>query len=144
MKRTRRDIIKSAAVGMEQQETGTTDLRAYGGFYGQSSYGVSRERIHHRSTGYSMIMNLRLVAGGERLVDFPAVKKHQHQHDMRARARGVEFDRAAHGARGERGGVERCVAGIGEGESHEALRCGLEHRFRGEPGAHRRVAGEGG
>ncbi|MFB3893634.1 MAG: hypothetical protein ACE15C_16600 [Phycisphaerae bacterium] len=58
-------IIKSAAVGMEQQETRLMDLRAYGGFYGQSSYGVSRERIHHRSTGYSLIMNLRIAAGGQ-------------------------------------------------------------------------------
>jgi len=56
-------IKTSAFFGLTQQETRSTDLRAYGGYYGQSNYGVSRERIHHRSTGYSMIMNLRIVGG---------------------------------------------------------------------------------
>ena len=32
-------ILKSALQGMTQQETRSTDIRAYGGFYGQSSYG---------------------------------------------------------------------------------------------------------
>ncbi len=54
-------IVQSTLQGLTQQETASTDLRAYGGFYGQSSYGVSRDRIHHRSTGYALILNTRLV-----------------------------------------------------------------------------------
>jgi hypothetical protein len=56
-------IIKSAEFGLCQQETRSTDIRAYGGFYGQSNYGVSRECIHQRTAGYSMIMNLRIAGG---------------------------------------------------------------------------------
>ena len=54
-------ILKTATFGMTLQETQLRDPRAYGGFYGQSHYGVSRDRIHHRDAGYSMIMDLRLV-----------------------------------------------------------------------------------
>jgi len=56
-------ILKSALKSLEQQETRMQDVRAYGGFYGQSHYGVSRDCIHHRSTGYSIIMNTRLIGG---------------------------------------------------------------------------------
>ncbi|MCL2639861.1 MAG: hypothetical protein FWD53_03355 [Phycisphaerales bacterium] len=56
-------IMKSALQGLTQQEARLHDIRAYGGFYGQSSYGVSRDRIHHRSTGYAMIMLARLLGG---------------------------------------------------------------------------------
>lgn len=58
-------ILQSALYGLGQQETRSTDPRAYGGFYGQSDYGVSRDRIHHRSTGYALIMALRMVGGTE-------------------------------------------------------------------------------
>jgi hypothetical protein len=43
------------------QETELRDRRAYGGFYGQTSFGVSRERIHHRDTSYAMHLYLRLA-----------------------------------------------------------------------------------
>lgn len=57
-------ILRSANATLLQQETQLKgDVRACGGFYGQSGFGVSRERIHHRSTGYAMIMNLRMVGG---------------------------------------------------------------------------------
>jgi hypothetical protein len=58
-------ILRSALAALREQETSPRDLRAYGGYYGQSSFGVSRDRIHHRSTGYSILMNLRLVGGAE-------------------------------------------------------------------------------
>jgi hypothetical protein len=47
--------------GLTLQETSPVDIRAYGGFYGQSHFGVSRDRIHHRDVGYSMLLNLRLL-----------------------------------------------------------------------------------
>lgn len=58
-------IVRAAKATLLQQETLLRDIRAYGGYYGQSNFGVSRERIHQRSTGYGMIMNLRLVGGAE-------------------------------------------------------------------------------
>lgn len=54
-------ILRTAAFGLTLQERDSTDLRAYGGMHGQTSYGVSRDRIHHRSTGYSLVLHLRLL-----------------------------------------------------------------------------------
>ncbi|MCG3180534.1 MAG: hypothetical protein BIFFINMI_02896 [Phycisphaerae bacterium] len=54
-------IMKTVRFGLTLQERESDDLRAYGGFYGQSSYGVSRDRIHHRSTGYSLVLHLKLA-----------------------------------------------------------------------------------
>ncbi len=50
------------------QETDPRDVRAYGGVYGQASFGVSRELIHHRAACYSLIFMLR----EEDAVDVPA------------------------------------------------------------------------
>ena len=41
------------------QERESRDPMAYGGFYGQSDYGLDRDRIHHRITGYSLIFHVR-------------------------------------------------------------------------------------
>jgi len=54
-------LLAAARFGLSLQETGTGDRRAYGGLYGQSNYGVSRDRIHNRSTSYSIHLNLRLA-----------------------------------------------------------------------------------
>ena len=45
------------------QERDPSDLRAYGGLYGQSNFNVSRQWIHHRSTGYSLIFMVRAEGG---------------------------------------------------------------------------------
>jgi hypothetical protein len=58
-------IVHSGLSTLREQETSPADIRAYGGLYGQSSFGVSRDRIHHRSTGYNIIMLLRLIGGTE-------------------------------------------------------------------------------
>jgi len=54
-------LLAAARFGLSLQETESRDRRAYGGFYGQSNYGVSRDRIHNRSTNYSIHLNLRLA-----------------------------------------------------------------------------------
>lgn len=58
-------VMRTANFGFTLQETCPRDLRAYGGYYGQSQFGVSRERIHHRDAGYCTIMNLRIASGGK-------------------------------------------------------------------------------
>lgn len=57
-------IVKSAEFGLSLQETLSENPRMYGGFYGQSQFGVSRDRIHHRDAGYSLILHLRLAENG--------------------------------------------------------------------------------
>jgi hypothetical protein len=57
-------LLKAARFGLGVQETKPGDLRSYGGMYGQSNYSVSRDRIHNRSTAYSLFLYLRM-AGGE-------------------------------------------------------------------------------
>jgi hypothetical protein len=52
--------LRAAEFALSLQETSGRDMRAYGGFYGQSNYGVSRDRIHNRSTHYAIHMYLRL------------------------------------------------------------------------------------
>lgn len=56
-------LLKAARHGLGLQETKPGDLRTYGGLYGQCNYGVSRDRIHNRSTSYSMYLYLRLAGG---------------------------------------------------------------------------------
>ncbi len=58
-------IMLSARRGLELQENRLPDRRAFGGMYGQSDYGDARDRIHHRSTGYALLMYQRLVDGIE-------------------------------------------------------------------------------
>ena len=53
----------TAAFGLTLQERNLNDPMYYGGLYGQTSYGVGRERIHHRSTGYSMEFYLKRLPG---------------------------------------------------------------------------------
>lgn len=54
-------LLRAARFGLSIQETTLRDRRAYGGIYGQSSFGVSRTRIHHRDTSYGMHLYLRLA-----------------------------------------------------------------------------------
>ena len=56
-------VEKSARFGLSLQERDLNDRFYYGGLYGQSSYGTERDRIHHRSTGYSINFYLKLTAG---------------------------------------------------------------------------------
>ncbi len=58
-------IVRTAEFGLTLQETLSENPRMYGGFYGQSGYGVSRDRIHHRDAGYGLILHLRLAGGTE-------------------------------------------------------------------------------
>ncbi len=53
-------VHKTAEFGLTLQETTLRDPRAWGGFYGQSDYSVSREWIHHRSSAYAMFFYLQL------------------------------------------------------------------------------------
>ncbi len=55
-------LIKAADFGMTEQERNVHNVRLYGGMYGQNHYGVARDRIHQRSTGYGSILYSRLVA----------------------------------------------------------------------------------
>jgi hypothetical protein len=52
-------IRKAAQLLPTLQETAPGDRRAYGGIYGQTSFGVSRNVIHHRAACYSLIFMLR-------------------------------------------------------------------------------------
>ncbi len=61
----RRAIDKAVAFVPSLQERDPRDLRAYGGLYGQTSYGVSRASIHHRATGYCLIFLLNVEGGVE-------------------------------------------------------------------------------
>lgn len=54
-----RAVDKGARFGLSLQERSAEDSRSYGGLYGQNPLGISRERIHHRETGYSVIFHLR-------------------------------------------------------------------------------------
>lgn len=54
-------LLKAARFGLTLQNRDTRDRRAYGGFWGQSSYGVGRDRIHNRSTNYAGHLYLRLA-----------------------------------------------------------------------------------
>ena len=56
-------IKKVAAFAPTIQERDPRDLRAYGGLYGQSNFNVSRNWIHHRGTGYSLIFMVRAEGG---------------------------------------------------------------------------------
>ena len=53
-------VTKSAEFGLGLQERTLNDRMFYGGLYGQTSFGVERDRIHHRSTGYSINFYLKL------------------------------------------------------------------------------------
>ena len=55
-------VERSAAFGLTLQERDLNDPLFYGGLYGQTSYGTERDRIHHRSTGYSINFYLKHVA----------------------------------------------------------------------------------
>ena len=56
-------LLRAARFGLSLQERTSRDVRAYGGFFGQSNYGVSRDRIHNRSTSYAIHLYLRLSGG---------------------------------------------------------------------------------
>lgn len=55
-------IALLARAGMTLQAWDPSDVRVHGGFWGQSSYGVARNHIHHRSTGYAAIFYAMLAA----------------------------------------------------------------------------------
>ena len=55
----RESVAKTAEFGMTLQERDSENPLLYGGLYGQSDYGTTRDRIHHRSTGYSMNFYLK-------------------------------------------------------------------------------------
>jgi hypothetical protein len=54
-------LLKAAYFGLSLQCTEHRDRRAYGGLWGQSSFGVGRDRIHNRSTTYATHLWLRLA-----------------------------------------------------------------------------------
>jgi hypothetical protein len=54
-------LLAAARYGLSQQCAEHRDRRAYGGLFGQSSYGVGRDRIHNRSTSYAGHLWLRLA-----------------------------------------------------------------------------------
>lgn len=56
-------IQKVAAFAPSIQNTDPTDIRAFGGLYGQTTFGVSRQRIHHRSVAYALLFMLRTEGG---------------------------------------------------------------------------------
>jgi hypothetical protein len=56
------DSLKKAALhGLSLQCHDSADIRAYGGLWGQSSFGVGRDRIHNRSTAYAAHLWMRLA-----------------------------------------------------------------------------------
>lgn len=55
-------LIKAAGFGLTQQELSVHNVRLYGGMYGQNWYGMARDRIHQRSTGYGSALYSRLCA----------------------------------------------------------------------------------
>lgn len=61
----RKAVARTAGFAPSLQELDKHDIRAYGGMYGQTSFGVSRELIHHRTTGYALIFMLRHEGGVE-------------------------------------------------------------------------------
>jgi hypothetical protein len=54
-------LLRAARRGLELQCLDHRDRRAYGGVFGQSNYGVSRDRVHNRSTSYGAHLWLRLA-----------------------------------------------------------------------------------
>jgi len=54
-------VERTAAFGLTLQERDLNERFFYGGLYGQTSYGVERDRIHQRSTGYSINFYLKLA-----------------------------------------------------------------------------------
>lgn len=58
-------VEKAAQFVPTLQERCPDDLRAYGGIYGQTSYGVSRHLIHHRPAAYSLLFMLRAEGEAE-------------------------------------------------------------------------------
>lgn len=62
LKRVATALRKAADFGLTQQELQSENVRLYGGMYGQNHYGVARDRIHQRSTGYGSALYSRLVA----------------------------------------------------------------------------------
>ncbi len=63
MEAMRVSLLKGADFGLSQQELDDKNVRVYGGLYGQNNYGVAKDRIHQRSTGYGSAFYSRLVAG---------------------------------------------------------------------------------
>jgi hypothetical protein len=54
-------LLKAGRCALTLQETTSRDRRAYGGLYGQSNYGVGRDRLHNRDTNYGIHLFLRLA-----------------------------------------------------------------------------------
>ena len=54
-------LLKASFFGLSLQCMEHRDRRAYGGLWGQSNYGVGRDRIHNRSTTYATHLWLRLA-----------------------------------------------------------------------------------
>lgn len=61
----RRAIARAAAFIPSLQERNPRDARAFGGLYGQTSFGIGRTLIHHRATGYGLIFLLNVEGGIE-------------------------------------------------------------------------------
>ncbi len=64
-------LKKAALHGLSLQCHDTADIRAYGGLWGQSSFGVGRDRIHNRSTAYAAHLWMRLA--GHKIPCFSAL-----------------------------------------------------------------------
>ncbi|PCJ62328.1 MAG: hypothetical protein COA79_04490 [Planctomycetota bacterium] len=63
------DMIKRIAEhGLGIQAFDYNNVRVHGGFWGQTEYGVSKDRIHHRSTGYASIFYSML--GSKELIPY--------------------------------------------------------------------------
>lgn len=54
-------LQRAANFALSLQEHDHRDRRAYGGLYGQSNYGVGRDRIHNRDVSYAIHLWLRLA-----------------------------------------------------------------------------------
>ena len=61
----RRAIARAEAFIPSLQERNPRDARAFGGLYGQTSFGIGRTLIHHRATGYGLIFLLNVEGGIE-------------------------------------------------------------------------------
>jgi hypothetical protein len=60
-RRMTESLMKAARFGLTLQNHDPRDVRAYGGLWGQSNYGMGRDRIHNRSTNYAIHLWLRLA-----------------------------------------------------------------------------------
>lgn len=58
----REALARTAEFGFTLQERDSNERLFYGGLYGQTDHGVQRDRIHQRSTGYSMNFYLKMAA----------------------------------------------------------------------------------